>query len=162
MKTFTDAASRTWTVNVNVATVKRVKELLEIDLTKLIDDKAKPLAELISDPIKLVDVVYVLCKTQADAEKVSDEDFGRAMWGDSIYAAADAFLGAWIDFHPANKREALANIITKSRQLDDRMAQAALENINRIDVGKVFDREAAKMAEALAELNGPPVSEPAK
>ena len=38
MRTFTDNAGRTWTIQVNVTAVKRVRGLVGIDLYKLVDD----------------------------------------------------------------------------------------------------------------------------
>ena len=105
MHTFTDNADRTWTVAINVAAIKRVRGLVQVDLYKLIDDGFKPLAELIADPVRLADVLYCLCKDEADARQVSDEDFGRALAGDAITLAADAFVEELIDFFPDARRE---------------------------------------------------------
>ena len=100
MHTFTDNAGRTWTVAINVAAVKRVRGLVNIDLYKLVDDGFKPLGELVADPVQLADVLYCLCKDEADARNVSDEDFGRALYGDAITLAAEAFVEELIDFSP--------------------------------------------------------------
>ena len=59
MKTFTDNAGRTWTVQVNVAAVKRVRGLVGIDLYKLVDDGFQALAKLVSDPVQLADVLVL-------------------------------------------------------------------------------------------------------
>ncbi len=66
MKTFTDNAGRTWTVSINVAAIKRVRGLLDVDLYKLVDDGFQPLSKLVSDPVQLADVLYCLCKDEAD------------------------------------------------------------------------------------------------
>lgn len=92
MKTFTDNAGRTWTVQVNVAAIKRVRGLVGIDLYKLVDDGFQALAKLVSDPVQLADVLYCLVKDEADAKQVSDEEFGRGLAGDAIMLAADAFV----------------------------------------------------------------------
>ena len=64
MKTFTDNKGRTWTLEVTVATVKRVRGLCKVDLNSIVelDKNNKPSAELLerlsSDPVLLVDVLY--------------------------------------------------------------------------------------------------------
>ena len=92
MRTFKDNAGRTWSLTLSVWTVKKVRDLLGVDLLDLGGESAsaqKPglLFRLISDPVLLVDVLYVVCKDQADSASVTDEQFGRAMGGDAIDAA---------------------------------------------------------------------------
>jgi hypothetical protein len=62
MRTFTDNAGRTWTIAINVALVKRVRGALNLDLFKLLDEGARPLGELLADPVRLADVLFCLCK----------------------------------------------------------------------------------------------------
>jgi hypothetical protein len=71
MKSFTDNAGRTWTLQINVAAVKRVRGLLGLDLYKLTDDGLENLARLVSDPVELADVLYCLVKDEADTRSVS-------------------------------------------------------------------------------------------
>ena len=78
MHSFVDNSRRTWEVAINVAAVKRIRGLLGIDLYALVDDGFKSLSKLVSDPVTLADVLYCLCKDQADKQSITDEDFGRA------------------------------------------------------------------------------------
>jgi regulator of extracellular matrix RemA (YlzA/DUF370 family) len=134
MKTFTDNAGRTWTVTINVDAMKRVRDALGIHLGKVLDDKLNPLAEILEDPIRLVDVVYCLCKQQADSQAVSDVDFGRAMAGDAIMAAADAFVEALTDFFPnARARAMLTALMGKGRKVRDLMIRRAELEIEALD-----------------------------
>lgn len=74
------------------------------------------------DPIFLVDVLYRLCKSQADSQNVSDEDFGRAMFGDAILHAQTAFIEERSDFFPsARQRAAIKKVIGKTTQVVDRL-----------------------------------------
>jgi hypothetical protein len=100
MHSFVDNSRRTWEVAINVAAVKRIRGLLGIDLYALVDDGFKSLSKIVSDPVTLADVLYCLCKDQADKQSISDEDFGRALAGDAITHAADAFVEELIDFFP--------------------------------------------------------------
>jgi len=69
-------AGRIWTVAVNVDAIKRVRSLLG---AALMDEVGGELLErLIAEPVLLWDVIYALCKPEADSEGMSDEEFGRA------------------------------------------------------------------------------------
>ena len=134
MKPFTDSANRTWTVTINVDAIKRVRSLLGIDLLKVLDDGCKLLADLHDDPVLLVDVLYCLCKLQADTLKVSDEDFGRAMFGDAILSAHTALIQELADFFPsARQREAIKKVIGKTSQVVDRLLDHAELKIDEVD-----------------------------
>ena len=142
MHTFTDNAGRTWTITINVAAIKRVRGLLGIDLYKLVDDGFKPLADLIGDPVQLADVLFVLCKDEADARQVTDEDFGRALYGDAITLAAEAFVEELVDFFPdARVRASLRKLVTAGKRVRDRLVDHAETLVDQIDP----DREANRL-----------------
>ena len=125
MKTFTDNKGRTWTLEVTVATVKRVRALCSVDLNSIVelDKNNKPSAELLerlsSDPVLLVDVLYAVCKPQADKLGITDEDFGEAMAGDAIEYATSALLEEIIDFFPEVKRLVMRKILSASRKFSE-------------------------------------------
>jgi hypothetical protein len=142
MHTFNDNAGRTWVIAINVAAIKRVQGLLKVNLYKLLDDNFKGLGELLGDIIQLVDVLYCLCKEEAEARKVSDEDFGRALAGDAITLATDAFLEELIDFFPeARARSSLRKIVAESRKVRDRLLGRAEKVLEGFDA----DREANRL-----------------
>jgi NAD-dependent oxidoreductase involved in siderophore biosynthesis len=129
MKTFKDNAGRTWTVGIDVAAIKRVRSLLDVDLMGAVEGKL--LERLVSDPVLLCDVIYVVCKPEADAQNVSDEDFGRAMAGDAIEHATTALLEELVDFFPQGKRRVLHKALAKLQAVEARAveyAQARLED----------------------------------
>ncbi len=140
MKNFRDNKDREWTVSVNVTTVKRVKDLLDVDLMTLVAEDANPtehlLYRLYTDPVLLCDVVYVVCKPDADSQGVSDEDFGKAMAGDAIDRATAALLEEIVNFSP-NPRdrsrlrrvlETTATMLDKAQDLLDRRLDTELES----------------------------------
>lgn len=134
MKTFQDNAGRIWTIAVNVAAIKRARALIGVDVYKLIDDRMTGLGELLSDPVTFVDLLYVLCKDEADKLGVSDEDFGRGMAGDALDAATSAFVSELIDFFPNPRlRAGLRKVIEKGRQVNDGLVEMLEARIDRID-----------------------------
>ncbi|HEY9868636.1 MAG TPA: hypothetical protein V6D08_05680 [Candidatus Obscuribacterales bacterium] len=142
MHTFTDNAGRVWTIAINVATIKRVQGALQINLCKLVDDHFKGLGELLGDLVRFIDVLYCLCREEAEARNVSDEDFGRALAGDAITLATDAFLEELIDFFPeARARSSLRKIVAESRKVRDRLMGQAEKVLETFDA----DREANRL-----------------
>jgi len=82
MRSFKDNEGRQWSVDINVAAIKRVRGLTGTDLMQVIEGTL--IEKLICDPVLLCDVVYAICKPEADTRNVSDEEFGKAMAGDAI------------------------------------------------------------------------------
>ncbi|MBX3408239.1 MAG: hypothetical protein KF869_15920, partial [Phycisphaeraceae bacterium] len=90
MRSFKDNQGRLWSVEINVTAIKRVRGLTGEDLMQVIEGTL--IEKFIRDPVLLCDVVYAICKPEADARSVSDEEFGKAMAGDAIEAATTAVL----------------------------------------------------------------------
>ncbi len=153
MRTFTDNAGRTWTVAINVDAIKRVRDLLNVDLLEILDGKL--IEKLYRDPVLLCDVVYAACKPEADAKGVSDEDFGRAMAGDAIEHATKALLEELVGFSPSPRDRAnLRRILETTWNVMDRardVIEAKLATVNADEL----------VAQALATSGGSSGSVPA-
>jgi hypothetical protein len=145
MKTFNDNAGRTWTVTVNVDALKRVKSLLSVNLMEAVEGKL--LERLVSDPVLLCDVIYAVCKGEADAKGVSDADFGRAMAGDAIDLATTALLEELVDFFPLARRQLLRKALEKLRKLESMALRAAQDRLDSPELER-------RMQEALNEFGG--------
>lgn len=143
MKTFADNAGRIWTVQVNVDAIRRVRDLAKVDLLEIVEGKL--IERLIGDPVLLCDVIYCVCKEQADAQNVTDVDFGRAMAGDVIEGATTALLEDLVDFFPQARRRLLTKALGKLRALEA-TALRAVEM--RLDSPELEER----LAEQLRQL----------
>jgi hypothetical protein len=88
MRTFTDALNRSWSLEITVATLKRIRALANVDLIEAAGGTL--LDRLVADPVLLGDVLYACVKPQADERKLTDEDFGRSLSGDAIDRATTA------------------------------------------------------------------------
>ena len=153
MKTFCDNAGHTWTVQVNVDAIKRVRDLAQVNLLEVVEGKL--LERLISDPILLCDVIYCLCKPEADSRNISDVDFGKAMGGDAIDGATTALLEELVDFFPQAKRRVLAKALAKLRKLET-VALAAVET--RLDSPELEKQMAQRLAQLTQEAQPLPES----
>ncbi|GAB6166148.1 hypothetical protein JCM19992_21480 [Thermostilla marina] len=136
MRTFQDSAGRTWTIAVTVDAVKRVRDLLKEDLL----DIERTFPRLLIDPILLCDVVYCICKPQADTEKVTDVDFARAMAGERIAQAKKALVEELVDFFPEpGQRETLRLAIEKYGQLAERVKELVKARLGRQTLPKEIE-----------------------
>jgi hypothetical protein len=111
---FTDREARTWDIDINVRTISRVRRLLNLNLLELLLQDSK-LNERLDDPVQLVDVLYVLCKDQCDAQSVTDEQFGRSLTRDSIEDGWRAVLEGLVSFSPRGVRPAYRKALDKAR-----------------------------------------------
>ncbi len=100
MKAFVDNLGRTWSLAINVTALRKIRAVLKIDLYKMLEKEPQKFDETLSDPMALVDLLFVLCQDQALAQSISDEDFGAALFGDAIEKAVEALVQELIDFFP--------------------------------------------------------------
>ena len=129
MRQFTDTKGRVWDVELNVRQMKRVRDVLGIDLVNVIQagkDGAvatDTLDRVANDPILLVDILWVLCEGQAKAAGVTDDDFGSSLAGDSIADATRAFLDELVDFFPGARRLFLKKAVDLARKFETENAE---------------------------------------
>ena len=122
MRTFKDNKGRTWEIALNVWQMKRLRDTLGIDLVNVIGTSADgnvrvdTIDRIASDPCLLVDILWVVCERQANAEGVKDEDFGASLAGDSIEDATRAFLDELVDFFPGARRLFLKKAVDLARK----------------------------------------------
>ncbi len=122
MRQFQDNANRKWEVVINVGTVRRVRDLLQVDLPGLFEREMEPLLELLRDPVRIVEVVWGLIEKQAGGAQVTPEMFGEAMGGDALQGASDALVDGLVDFFPRQKAASLRRLLGEARK-----AQAEIE-----------------------------------
>ncbi|NUQ51370.1 MAG: hypothetical protein HUU19_01580 [Phycisphaerales bacterium] len=139
MRQFKDNAGRTWTVEINIATLKRVRGLAGVDLMQVIEGTL--IEKFIRDPVLLCDVVYAICKPEADTATVSDEDFGRAMAGDAIEAATSAVLEELVAFCPSPRDRAnLGRVLQATRNVLDKARDVVEKRLESGELDRLADR----------------------
>lgn len=93
--TFHDSQGRQFTVELNIRQARKLRDELELDVFS-----EQVFHRIAGDPILLCDAIYLLVEGQCREYEISDEDFGRALAGDAIAEATDAFLEELVDFFP--------------------------------------------------------------
>ncbi|MEP0848686.1 MAG: hypothetical protein HRF50_17915 [Phycisphaerae bacterium] len=160
MKTFTDNAGRTWTIAINVDVLKRVRGLVDVNLLDIIDGKL--IERLYRDPVLLCDVVYAVCKPEADAKSVSDEDFGRAMAGDAIEQATKALLEELVLFSPSPRDRAnLQRVLETTWQVMDKARDLVEARLATVDAEQIVAQALVTSGTSSGSAPGSPASIPA-
>jgi len=145
MHAFSDALARTWEISINVATVRRVRALTGVDLPGLFGDEMRGLAALLSDPVKLVDVLWVLIGRQAVAAAVNEESFAEGLLGDTLRAATEAFLEELVDFFPeAGRRAALREVLAKGKEVAAALTTRARQTVQSLSPQQIADLLASR------------------
>ena len=166
MKCFTDAVGTTWTIAVNVSSLRRVKALCGVMLTDIVtlEPGKRPntdlLEQLASDPVLLVDVLYALVKPEADQKGISDETFGTAMVGDVLESAVSALLDEVIAFFPSAKRRVMERLVQAGRRFAERQQEALDVLLGAKDLDTELDRALEKSNTSFSGSPGLLVSTP--
>jgi hypothetical protein len=145
MHTFTDTQGRPWTITLNVDAIRRVRSVLNINLLEAIEGKL--LERLITDPVLLCDILFVVIQPEAVAKGVCDEDFGRALGGDVLEAATTALLEELVDFFPSAKRAVFRKALSKLKQLETLAIDTATQRLESPELEQ-------RMQTALAATSG--------
>ncbi len=83
-------------MDIDNTTLRRVKTLTGVHLLEAIDGDL--ITRLSTDPLLLGDVLFAICKPQADQQQITDEAFGEGLAGNSIDDATGALLEALINY----------------------------------------------------------------
>lgn len=162
MHAFEDTAGRTWVLAINVSQDRRCRALAGVNLFSLVEDQLKPLASLLADPVRLVDVLYVLVKDQATAAGVDDEAFGVALGGDSLSRAADAFVEELIDFFPdQSRRKTLRLLVAKAKGFGEHLSgkvQSELESMDPEQILRALNGSSGRLPGSSASTLPPSLS----
>jgi hypothetical protein len=145
MHTFSDTQGRPWTITLNVDAIRRVRSVLNINLLEAIEGKL--LERLITDPVLLCDILFVVIQPQAITHGISDEDFGRSLGGDVLDVATTALLEELVDFFPSAKRTVFRKALAKLKQLEILAIETATQ---RLESSELEER----MKTALASTSG--------
>lgn len=98
MQSFNDTTGRAWPVSITVGTLKRIRTVIGIDLTRPLEPPDNPaMVRLDNDVIALVDSLWIACVETAAERNVSEEQFAELL-GEDLGAAREALWGSLSDF----------------------------------------------------------------
>ena len=160
MRAFKDSKGRSWTIAINIGSIKRVRDLLKlngesIDLLSPFSGDPPLVTRLFLDLCLLVDVLYCLCHPQCHEQKVSDEEFGEGIAGEESKAAYEAFFEELCDFFHKAGREEAARMITgnlKLVRLGMESAGRAMDRVTAAGPGIMEATINATVNQAIADI----------
>lgn len=139
MRTFKDTAGRDWEIAVNVGSIKRTRDLVKVNLYEVVEVKMALLQRLSTDYEMLANVLFALCKPEADKRGVTDEDFGSSLSGDCLWAGFNALLDDLTDFFPdPRQRMVLKKTIEKIRTVTGMLMTETENRLDAIDPSEVL------------------------
>ena len=140
MRNFEDEEGQNWEIVLTIASAKRVRDLLQVNLLELDQGEPPLIARLTSDVILLIDVIFCLVKPQADKLKISDEQFAEGLGGEAAERATKAFLEELADFFRGLGREEMAQAIERAQEVIRLGVKKAAEQIAAMDLEGELDR----------------------
>jgi hypothetical protein len=126
MKSFADAKGQTWTIEINVASLARVRAVTGLDLTKLVDRQADLFSKLAGDLFVLFDVLAELLRPQLEAKGMTAEQFGESLDEEAAERAVTALIEGILDFFQEGKRMLLKRALAKVTQAAQQRRAATL------------------------------------
>ncbi len=146
-KKFTDALGRVWIVNLTWTCAQRIKAEAGIALDDLIpktgkDSPMHPLHELITDGMKLFDLLWAIFRPECEQKGISKDQFGDGFSGDTFTEAAHAFMGGLHDFFPKTnplRRTIVKQMLAKGNEAMQIAAQRMEKELSALDMNKVMD-----------------------
>jgi len=137
-----------FTLELDTPLIREVRKELDIDL---VASDMSGEAKAASDIATLVDVLWILCREQAEKNGISADVFGRGIKGDSWEAAVLALRRAIAFFSPSSSRSIrLAQIAAEERlqragaaaalaKMTDEKAMQAIENHITAEVDRAMN-----------------------
>ena len=139
MKTFNDAAGRTWTIALTLGTAMYVKNKLEIDLLQPEAGEPPLLTRLGTDEMLLGEVLCALLESQFAAHNVTDADVRNAFDGKTLLAAQKAFYDELTDFFQSRGRMDRAKAVAAQARLIEKATAAVETKIDTMDLDRLVD-----------------------
>lgn len=137
MRNFKDSQDREWTIDLNIASVRTLRErAARVDSLKNVDllDYAGVLLS-VSDPFFAADLLFETVRDQAEERGVSAEDFGASLRGKILFEAISEWSAEYLDFFPEptakEKAQALVEKSAKAREaLFEKICFAATKELD--------------------------------
>lgn len=119
MAVFRDKTGRDWHVDINVSSLRRIRDGgLGVDLLDITDERKRVAARLMEDPLLLVGVLYEICRPEISIRNVTATEFGESFDGDAIDSAVDALLESLANFIPRHRGRVMAQAAVQAMKLE--------------------------------------------
>lgn len=144
--TFQDLKNRSWVLRLTAPLLKDIEQMFGVKLTSFDKD---PLSALATDPVMLVDVLYVICRDQADKVGITDREFGESL-PEGLETPVMALRGAIINFFPPGKRSAIQRALLAAEEVSNKTLQKMVDHLDQSSVKDLMSQKAVELG--MAEL----------
>lgn len=147
MNSFKDGMGRQWICRIDVAAIRRVRSMCNVDLANLIairkdgSTDTNVLQSLADDSILLVDVLNAVILPQLQAMSLTGEEWAESVNGQVIEDATYALIEGVAEFFPPQKKTLTLKLLEMTRK------QVA-------DAGKLLEQVLSGMDSAAQPLTG--------
>lgn len=153
---FTDQRGRRWLLELNYSLAKRLRDVTNLDFVNYHDGQAL-LAVHDSDE-KLVQILWLLCESQADEAQIAEDEFGAGLGGDSLEQALEALEQALLNFSRPARRQAFAAIRDKAHEVvaaqakltESKIRSHQLTQLMETKIQQVSDEIDRRLAESIS------------
>lgn len=154
MADFTDAQDRKWSVSIDVPTIKKLKQY-DLDVLGMFDEGFKGFEQLVGDPVRLVDTLWVVCEDEASGRGIDEVAFAKAMVGDAISRAVNALVEGVCDFFPDPKRRAtIREVFRKATEVEATLLEGAHAQIEALSVTELAEAMLTEFTEKSGDSPG--------
>lgn len=130
MQQFTDTKGRTWQLELNGLTLKRVKDDTNLLLTSICDDDCRIFAELVGDPLLLISVLWSMVRCSDAAKDVDEQSFSEGFAGKVLTESRKALIEETLDF---SDDPALRRLIEKATEIGSTLKAKASKVLEEMD-----------------------------
>jgi len=139
---WTDSKGRDWHTTITVSTVNRVKKLVDILLTDVVDGNL--IVRLNDDIVLLANVLFAICEPQATDRGISDVEFGELLAGEIIERAHQSLIDDLILFFPPSRRPALEKMRAATAKLEAAQIAMMETKLSSEQINQIIKAEVAK------------------
>ena len=154
MKTFTDAAGRTWSISLTLGTALYVKDKLGVDLLQPEVGDPPLLTRLGTDEMLLGEVLCALLEDQFEKHGLREADVKKSFDGATLLAAQDAFYAELIDFFRNRGRTDRSTAAAKQQAMIRRATEAVTMRIDAMDMDRMIDEALPTIPETSGAMSG--------
>lgn len=140
MRIFKDANGLDWQLSITIGSVKRVRDLLKVNLLELDSGEPPLLVRLSTDIVFIVDVIFCLLKPCADERKISDEQFAASIGGSAVLSAQTALYEELTDFFLSSGQSDKAKAMAAQGKIIKAAVTAVALKMDGIDVDRIADK----------------------
>lgn len=141
-KQFTDIEGRVYTVKVTIPRLRWIRDEIDVDLGKRTE-----FIQLSTNPIDLVNVLYMLVKEQADGYELTDVQFGESLDGDTLQAAWEAFGESYLSFCPSHHAKILRQLMASLDETEKMSADQVEYQLRELVASYKSDSKSAGSSE---------------